>query len=321
MAASLPVLLSVLLPLLVLVDADGGQVHHQHQHHHQQQHGNHQSQQLRHPLPQKQPFLAAADRRQRGLPPQQPLRPVQQQQLRSGGPQLKLQQQQRSFQQQQPKLPPVSPPHERQQRVLPSRPAQPPRRVPQQQPQGRIVNPRPQPAASKGPRKIQQTPLKLGPATGGNTKKQQQQRLENTFNAQPEESRSVEVKVAAPPTATPTVTSPPPASSTTAAAVLSPQSKAAAAEKPRKEKPAKKGGAEAAVVAKKPIKTVEEAFKAADRDYRVPSYSAPKFIIKQAGKFCLFFFFRGNHLFHQNIKRDNILRHHIFQRVLKSPSS
>ena len=49
----------------------------------------------------------------------------------------------------------------------------------------------------------------------------------------------------------------------------------------KKEKPPKKGAD--TVVAKKPIKTVEEAFKAADRDYRVP-HAGPKFIIKQAGK-------------------------------------
>ena len=59
-----------------------------------------------------------------------------------------------------------------------------------------------------------------------------------------------------------------------------PQSKASE-KAAKKEKPPKKGAD--TVVAKKPIKTVEEAFKAADRDYRVP-HAGPKFIIKQAGK-------------------------------------
>jgi hypothetical protein len=150
----------------------------------------------------------------------------------------------------------------------------------------------------KAPRKIQQTPLKLGqpPATASATGLKSQ-RLENSILAGPkaEESRAVETKVAAP--SSPATAVPPPTAATTAAGAVTTAplktkpaqqqqqpAKAKEAEKVRKEKPPKKGSEP--VVAKKPIKTVEEAFRAsaADRDYRIPYASGTKFIIKQAGK-------------------------------------
>ncbi len=89
------------------------------------------------------------------------------------------------------------------------------------------------------------------------------------------------------------------ASPTKPAAKVSQPASAKALEKAKKEKPAKKGS-EPVVAKKKPIKTVEDAFKASavDRDYRAP-YAGPKFIIKQAGNSI-------SHLFHINNLEENI---------------
>ena len=119
----------------------------------------------------------------------------------------------------------------------------------------------------------------------------------------------MEVKVAAPPPPPASATAAPPLATAalatttkvTAAAPTKPAAKVPqpasdkALEKAKKEKPAKKGS-EPVVTKKKPIKTVEDAFKASsvDRDYRAP-YAGPKFIIKQAGNSISFLFLINNH--------------------------